>query len=263
MGLPPFTLRLFRRKNSLHFLGKSTVKRADSIDSKTTIRTNRHGCRIRNHSGSGDTPLSRVSRSTIFKVYKVDNHIDWLDIGSMTTKTLENEVVEDFANVLRRHSRQSPAVLARLASTAFLKTLGSRATRKEKLAAATMRGLEARQRIMEAEGGSLSSDEVSRQLRISKTAVLKRLDAGKLLAWREERLQAARFPAWQFNEHGEVLKGLVDALRHLNENPHLDVWAKILFFLQTKDRLGGRRPLDALREGDVDQVMLAAEAYAE
>ena len=30
----------------------------------------------------------------------------------------------------------------------------------------------------------------------------------RLLAWREERLQAARFPRWQFDEHAQVLAGL-------------------------------------------------------
>jgi hypothetical protein len=34
----------------------------------------------------------------------------------------------------------------------------------------------------------------------------------RLLAWREERLQAARFPRCQFDEHGRVLDGLEDAL---------------------------------------------------
>lgn len=55
-----------------------------------------------------------------------------------------------------------------------------------------MRGLDVRQQLAESEGGLLALDEVARLLRISKTAVHKRLAAGRLLAWREERLQAAR-----------------------------------------------------------------------
>ena len=87
-------------------------------------------------------------------------------------------------------------------NVAFDLSLGARESREDKLARAILRGLEARQQLAEAEGGSLSSEDTARLLRISKTAVLKRLTAGRLLAWREERLQAARFPRWQFDEHG-------------------------------------------------------------
>jgi len=119
-----------------------------------------------------------------------------------------------------------------------------------------VRGLAARQELAEAEGGSWSSDDVARLLRISKTAVLKRLAAGRLLAWREERLQAARFPRWQFDENGHVLNGLDEVLEILNQDERLDAWAKILFFLQNKPRLGGRRPLDLLREGKLKEASL-------
>ena len=97
-------------------------------------------------------------------------------------------------------------------NVAFDLSIGAGESREDKLARAVVRGLEARQQLAEAEGGSLSSEEAARLLRISKTAVLKRLAAGRLLAWREERLQAARFPRWQFDEHGQVLAGLEDVL---------------------------------------------------
>lgn len=172
-------------------------------------------------------------------------------------------VVKEFTEVIRKHRRQSSSSLARLANIAFTITIGARETRQDKFALAVARGLEARQKLAEAEGGSLSSDEVARLLRISKTAVLKRLEAGRLLAWREERLQAARFPRWQFDEHGHVLTGLTEVLDCLNQDQGLDAWGKILFFLQTKTGLGGKRPLDLLREGKVKQVCQAAQAYAE
>ena len=172
-------------------------------------------------------------------------------------------MVDEFTGVIRKHRDEDPATLARLLNVAFDLSLGPRETREVKLARATIRGLEARQQLAEAEGGSLSSEVASRLLRISKTAVLKRLDAGRLLAWREERLQAARFPRWQFDEHGQVLAGLEEVLTILNQDERLDAWAKILFFLQEKSGLGGRRPLDLLREGKLKEVCLAAQAYAE
>jgi hypothetical protein len=175
----------------------------------------------------------------------------------------EQAVLNEFTEVIRRHRNQDPVLLARLASMAFDVSLDAKDTRRGKLALAVARGLRARQQLAEAEGGSFSSEETARLLQISKTAVLKRLEAGRLLAWREERLQAARFPRWQFDERGQVLTGLPDVLECLHQDERLDAWAKILFFLQTKSELGGKRPLDLLREGQVTEACRAAQAYAE
>jgi excisionase family DNA binding protein len=175
----------------------------------------------------------------------------------------EQAVVDEFSGVIRKYRDQSSAALARLANLAFESSLGAKVSRQDKIALALVRGLEARQQLADAEGGSLSSDEAARLLGISKTAVLKRLEAGRLLAWREERLQAARFPRWQFDQHGQVLAGLEAVLEILNRDERLDAWGKILFFLQTKGSLGEKRPLDLLREGRSREVLVAAEAYVE
>jgi hypothetical protein len=183
--------------------------------------------------------------------------------GRMKLPSIEQSVVDEFTSVLRKHRDQAPTTLARLVGFAFEFTLGAGESREGKLARAQVRGLGVRQQLAEAEGGSLSSEDVARTLQISKTAVLKRLAAGRLLAWREERLQAARFPRWQFDEHGQVLDGLEEVLELLSQDERLDAWGKMLFFLQEKARLGGRRPLDLLRDGKLKQVRLAAQAYAE
>jgi hypothetical protein len=183
--------------------------------------------------------------------------------GKSVLPAREQAVVDEFAVVIRKHLDQSPVTLARLAQLAFGISIKGRASRQDKVSLALARGLEARQQLAEAEGGSLSSDETARLLRISKTAVLKRLDASRLLAWREERLQAARFPRWQFDEHGHVLAGFEDVLDILNQDARLDAWGRILFFLQERAGLEGRRPLDLLREGRLKDVRLAAQAYAE
>lgn len=175
----------------------------------------------------------------------------------------EQAMVDEFTGVIRKHQDQDPATVARLLNLAFDRSLGRGESHESKLARATIRGIEARQELAQAEGGSLSSDDTSRLLGISKTAVLKRLEAGRLLAWREERLQAARFPAWQFNQRGQVLAGIEEVLSILNQDERLDAWGKILFFLRETSALGGRRPLDLLREGRLKDVSLAAQAYAE
>jgi excisionase family DNA binding protein len=183
--------------------------------------------------------------------------------GKVKLRAKEHTVVEEFADVIRKHRDQGLLALARLARVAFELSVGARASRQDKLALALARGLEARQRLAQAEGGSLSSDEVARLLGISKTAVLKWLRAGRLLAWREERRQAARFPCWQFDWHGQTLAGLEAVLEVLSRGERLDAWAKILFFLQTRPSLGEKRPLDLLREGKLEKVRLAAAAYVE
>jgi hypothetical protein len=183
--------------------------------------------------------------------------------GKVKLPSNEQAMVDEFTGVIRKHRGEDPTTLARLLNVAFDLSLGGTKTREGKLARATLRGIEARQQLAEAEGGSLSSEDASRLLGISKTAVLKRLEARRLLAWREERLQAARFPRWQFDEHGQVLVGLEEVLAILNQDERLDGWGKILFFLEEKRDLGGRRPLDLLREGKLKDVCQAAHAYAE
>jgi excisionase family DNA binding protein len=183
--------------------------------------------------------------------------------GKAELSVKEQTVVDEFSLVIRKHRDQSPAALARLARVAFGISIGTRGSRQDKLALALARGLEAREQLAEAEGGSFSTDEAARLLGISKTAVLKRLEAGRLVAWREERLQAARFPRWQFDQHGRVLAGLSEALEYLNQDEGLDAWGKILFFLQSRSSLENERPLDLLRRGKVKEVCLAAQAYAE
>lgn len=208
-------------------------------------------------------------------VYKVDNLVNRWHPDIVMPTTLENRirrmdlpdreraVVSELSQVMHRHADQAPTRLAQLMEVAFGVVIGGGGTREQKLARARVRGLEVRQQLVEAEGGSLSSEETARLLQISKTAVLKRLAAGRLLAWQEERLQAKRFPRWQFDAHGQVLNGLEEVLAILNADERLDAWGKMLFFLQEKPSLGGRRPLDLLREGKQGEVRLAAGAYAE
>lgn len=208
------------------------------------------------------------------KVYKVDNHQGRANLHFMPTtfeersgraKLSSNEqaMVDEFTGVIRKYRHEDPTTLARLLNVAFGLSIRESGSRESKLAQALVRGVEARQKLAEAEGGSLSSEDAARLLRISKTAVLKRLESGRLLAWREERLQAARFPRWQFDVHGQVLAGLEEVLSILNRDERLDAWGKVLFFLRDESSHGHRRPLDLLREGKLKEACLAAEAYAE
>jgi hypothetical protein len=162
---------------------------------------------------------------------------------------------------LDTHKRISSLRLAALASLALQTTAGTRNTRENKLANALARGLVVREKLAIEEGGSYSSEETARLLGISKPAVLKRHQAGRLLAWRSERQGAFQFPVWQFEE-GRPLAGFAEVLRALNEGDSLDDWGKVLFFLQPNAQLGGRRPLDFLRENKTGEVIPVAKSYA-
>src|SRR5258708_35569461 len=73
----------------------------------------------------------------------------------------EQAMVDEFTGVIRKHRDEDPTTLARLLNVAFDLSLGARESREDKLARAAIRGLEARQQLPEAEGGSLSPEEAA------------------------------------------------------------------------------------------------------
>lgn len=72
----------------------------------------------------------------------------------------------------------------------------------------------------------------------------------------DERLPL-RFPKWQFASLG-LLPGIVKVLRILRSD---DQWRLMLYFLGQRHSLGGKRPLDLLREGEVGKVLRHAENH--
>jgi hypothetical protein len=124
------------------------------------------------------------------------------------------------------------------------------------LAGARLRGLEAKRKLVEAEGGALSTAETAKVLRITRQAVDKRRKERKLLGV-EVGKKGFRYPAWQIglSHLEEVLKALGDR----------DSWEQIAFFLNPNALLEDRTPLEILQEGnhDFDDVLRAASVYGE
>jgi hypothetical protein len=128
------------------------------------------------------------------------------------------------------------------------------------LGRARLRGLEARARLLEAEGGTMNAEEVGALLGgISRQAVDKRRRAGKLFALPAGE-RSWRYPVWQLEAEGGVLPGLEEVLRNFGVE---DPWTRAAFLLGGNDRLSGKRPLDALREGLVEDVARAARSVGE
>lgn len=130
------------------------------------------------------------------------------------------------------------------------------------LGRARLRGLEARARLLEAEGGTISAEKAGELLGgISRQAVDKRRRAGKLLALPAGE-RSWRYPAWQFDGRakGGVVPGLEEVLGSFCVE---DPWMQAAFMLGGNERLRGERPLDALREGFVEDVARAARSVGE
>ena len=124
------------------------------------------------------------------------------------------------------------------------------------LARARVRGIERRDALLAAEGGTLATDEVAKLLRVTPQAVHKRRALGKLLGFELGR-RGVRFPAWQFTNTG-TLAGLEEVLAAFEDVPPLGV---LRFFLSGNTRLHKQRPLDALRKREVTAVVAAARAF--
>jgi len=121
-----------------------------------------------------------------------------------------------------------------------------------------LRGIEARQRLLAAEGGTLGVQEVASLLNISRQAAYKRYKAGRLLAVDRGRHGLA-FPVWQLVPGG-VLPGLEETLTALAD---FDPWMKLAFFLEENAAVGGKTPLAGLRQGQLKDVLRAAELHGE
>ena len=130
--------------------------------------------------------------------------------------------------------------------------------RDDPLASARLRGIAVKQKFLEAEGGCLSAEEVAKALRLTRQAVDKRRGTGKLIALSLGRRGYA-YPSWQFSSSG-TWPGLESILADLRS---FDPWMQLAFFLGDNDRLKGRRPLDLLRTGRIEDAKQAALAYGE
>ena len=173
----------------------------------------------------------------------------------------EQVVVDQFAEVIRRHRACGLVALARLASIAFELSIGPKPSREDNLVLALAGGLEVRQHLAKAEGGSLSSKEVARHWASPRRRCcsgLKRVD------W----LRGGKEGGRPHDSHGGNSASTARfwlAWRRCSKSSiatsALTPGAESCFPWQTEGSLGNKRPLDLLREGRVNDVRMAAEAY--
>ena len=145
-----------------------------------------------------------------------------------------------------------------LSSRDFLSDLLEDLKQAEPLAPAFLRGIEAKRRFIEENGGAYTSDQVAKIIGISRQAVVQRRTAGKLIALSTGR-HGFLFPVWQFDESG-TLEGLQEVLAILESD---DEWARLIFFVGKNPHLGDRSPVEMLRAGRIKEVLEAARLYGE
>lgn len=122
------------------------------------------------------------------------------------------------------------------------------------LVPALARNVEHRHQLLRRAGGVLSAEEAGKIASVSRQAIDKRRRSNAILAIREG--SDWRYPACQFQD-GEVLPGIADVVRGFETQ---GAWAALDFLLAKDSALGGRSPIEALRQGDraaVERLMRA------
>lgn len=145
-----------------------------------------------------------------------------------------------------------------LVNTLFAATINAESTDPDPLIRAKLRGIEHRKKILEKLGGTLSVEQVSELIGISRQAVDKRRSQNQLIGLTQGKRGYA-YPAFQF-ENGKTIDGLKEVLDALSGH---DPWMQSIFFANDNDRLNRGTPLEALRQGETAAAVRAAQAYGE
>jgi hypothetical protein len=175
-------------------------------------------------------------------------------LKSVAQEALVRAVVDVTAKVSAKQLRSPQRLRVLLELLADQELLAS-----DPLAKARLRGVLAMRELLSADGGAFTASDVAELLAITRQAVDKRRKAGQLLAV-ELPKRGLLYPAWQFGDTGATLPGFVEVLAVLAQH---DPWAQARFFVTGHHRLKGKRPLDLLREGELEPVLAAAHAFGE
>lgn len=115
------------------------------------------------------------------------------------------------------------------------------------------RGVQRKAALLREAGGLLSANEVANLLRISGEELLCR----KSLLTISLDDNALGWPAFQFES-----RAMVDAVERVLQAINVEApWAQLGFFFLRLQELDGRTPIQAIRDGSLDAVVLAAHHY--
>jgi transcriptional regulator with XRE-family HTH domain len=142
------------------------------------------------------------------------------------------------------------ALLAALQAPEILEEL----SREAPLLRARLRGIRAKQRLLQAEGGVVRGQEFANLVGISRQAVDKRRRNGTLIGLSLGK-KGYLYPVWQAD-----IDGLKPVLAELRE---YGPWTQASFMLTPNSWLGDETPLNMLRQGESGAVVSAASMYGE
>jgi hypothetical protein len=117
--------------------------------------------------------------------------------------------------------------------------------------------------LVEAEGGCVSVTKAFELLRkpdpVTGQALNEQIRAGEIVAYKTGGGEYL-VPVWQFQPEGGLLPGMRLVLQKIREIPGADPLSPFAFFLQAHPLTGGKRPIDALRSGQIENVLEAVAA---
>lgn len=119
------------------------------------------------------------------------------------------------------------------------------------------RGAEMKRQLLLEEGGVLSAKDFAERLGITPLE-LGRMRKRNEVFWLVVGNDIV-YPSFQIGKKG-LLPGIGDMIDSFASD---DPWVHVYVMLTGDLRLGGWRPIDALREGRVDDVKMAVQAYGE
>lgn len=179
-------------------------------------------------------------------------------INNMTSEASEKEVLSALSaasdhEALVRTLHDTSSKIVELASPSEQ----SKTNYNKAFAAAEARGVAVKSEILNREGPPLDSSEVQKRLQVGRTALLERRKTGSIIALHSGR-HGFLYPRWQFGdgEYG-LVPGLSKMLRILGS---MDPWAKSIFLLKKHPAIHWRRPLDLLKEGQMEQALELAKS---
>jgi hypothetical protein len=201
-----------------------------------------------------DPALEHYSLVSTLRQFTQTKHPAFYTRVLRAVRSLEN----DLPNALIDEATSAPTdhlvMLEAVSSAPWVSELVS----DDPLADAKLKGLNLRHQMLKASGGALTSGQAAKVLGLSRQAVDKRRSSNQLLALTQGR-RGYSYPAFQFEE-GRTLNGLEIVLGQLSA---LDPWMQFHFFTSPHERLDGETPIEALKEGKVDEVVMAASTFGE
>jgi ribosomal protein S19 len=173
--------------------------------------------------------------------------------------------VDEFLPEVVPRAKIRPGRKTRLSRPAVIKVVERRALAPSAYALgprarALLKGVEIAEEDLRNSGGSYDLEQVRLLLHgVSRQRVDSRVRDGSLLAVPGPS-NKRRYPAVQFDDDGAVVEGLRQTQNAL---PTKNGFAVLNFLVRPEDRLGGRRPIDLLKAGEVDLVVEAARRLGE